>query len=417
MSRSVRLALKTREAFAELTLHEKNAYLQDVARRVMDARGEAFEPLGKDALSRLRRYYSRRSMADLKLEDLDPGPLRDALVRLSDAIRLDEVQKVITHELPEPAKPSAPKRPYREPPADDAQLMFFVPNVHDAPIKDDFNLMDIAPFALTKTSGERVIRYELKDAVITVEGGAEVGIATAYDYDIVINMISHLAEATRQYLIDEQKGRRPNLPPRTYRPAAAEILKFCRRELGGKQYEDLERALDRLQATRIKITNLKADRAARDGINRRETESFPLIGRYKVVTRTSQDRIDQVEIDIPDWIYSGVVRPNGKPSILTLNPDYFLITRPIAKFLYRLARKAAGEGEALYSMGELHKRSGSRLPPYKFRQAIEDIVSSTVDEPFPDYDLSIEKGVKDMLLRMRARSARGLSNRSADLPA
>ena len=399
MARTTRLTLKSREDFAGLSLHEKNDYLQDVARQVVEARGEEFVPLGKDALSRIRRYYSRRSMADLKLEELPDDGIRDALGRLAEAIRSEEVQKVLQHELPTP-KETAPRSIVREPPIDDAQLNFFVPSIHDAPIKDDFNLMDIAPFALSKTTGEGIIRYELKDSIITVEGGAEVGLATAYDYDIVINMISHLAEATRRYRIDEGKGLRPSLPARVYRPAASEILKFCRRELGGKQYEDLERALDRLQATRIKITNLNGGKDKRSG--RRETESFPLIGRYKVVTRTAQDRIDQVEIDIPAWVYEGVVKPDGKPSILTLNPDYFLINRPIAKFLYRLARKAAGQTEARYGLSELHKRSGSKLPRHKFKQAIEEIVASAV--PLPDYDLSLIEGEKETLLRMVNRT-------------
>ncbi len=391
-----KLHLKTREEFAQLSLHEKNEYLQGVAQQVAHLRGDEFTPLSKDGLSRIRRFYSRRSFADLKLAEFgEEEPLRKSLTVLAEAIRSEEVAKIIEHEVPRPTRALV-----RPPPIDDAQLAFFVPTVHDAPIKDDMNLMDIAPFALSKTTGEGVIRYELKDSVITIEGGAEVGLATAYDYDIVINMISHLAEQTRQYRIDDSKGLRPSLPPRTYRPAASEILKFCRRELGGKQYEDLERALDRLQATRIKITNLSSDKAK---TRRRETEAFPLIGRYKVVSRTSADRIDQVEIDIPDWVYEGVVKPDGRPSILTLNPDYFLITRPIAKFLYRLARKAAGQTEARYGMTELHKRSGSKLPKHKFRQAIKEIVEAAV--PLPDYDLSLIEGEREPVLRMVNRSS------------
>ena len=123
-------------------------------------------------------------------------------------------------------------------------------------------------------------------------------------------MVSYLAEQVRRYRIAEKKGLSPSLPPNTFRPAAAEILKFCRRELGGKQYIDLEKALDRLQATRIKITNLS-------GVKRRATEAFPLIGRYKVVSRTAQDKIDQIEIDIPDWVYKGRGAPRGH----AIDPD------------------------------------------------------------------------------------------------
>jgi plasmid replication initiation protein len=398
MARCERMQLKTREQFAALSLHQKNDYLQTVAQQVAHIRDEPFQALDRDALSRLRRFYSRRSLADLRLETMEEGdPLRDSLMQLAEAIRSEEVTKVIEHELP--ARPSRSLLRSQWP--DDAQLAFFVPAVYDAPIKDDMNLMDIAPFALSKISSEGVIRYELKDSIITVEGGAEVGLATAYDYDIVISMISHLADATRQYLIDESKGLRPNAPARTYKPAASEILKFCRRSLGGKQYEDLEKALDRLQATRIKITNLSGEK----GRERRAAEGFPLIGRYKVVSRTNQDRIDQVEIDIPEWVYEGVVKlkdRDRKPTILTLNPDYFLITRPIAKFLYRLARKAAGHAEARYGLAELHKRSGSKLSRHKFRQAIQEIANATV--PLPDYDLTLIEGQSGPVLRMVNRA-------------
>lgn len=396
-----KLNLKTREQFAELKLHDKNAYIQEVADRIADARGDARIELDKDALARLRRYYARRSMADLRL-DKSNSPINRSFAAMAEAIHTDSVTNIIGHEIPTKRQTRRNSRPA---PLDDAQLMFFVPSVHDAPVKDDFNLMDIAPFSLSKSGGAGVIRYELKDSIITVEGGAEVGIATAFDYDIVINMISHLAEAMRRYHIDNGKGLRPSLPPPIYRPAAAEILKFCRRELGGKQYEGLERALARLQATHIRITNTKAG----SGRDRRATESFPLIGRYKVVSRTAQDRIDQVEIDIPAWIYDGVVQPDGKPTILTLNPDYFLLSRPIARAIYRLARKAAGETTAFYSLKEVYKRVGSALPMRKFRKIVEEIVEDAQESPMPDYDLELEDRGHDLILHMRRRTVTALT--------
>ncbi|MCQ0990545.1 replication initiator protein A [Jiella marina] len=388
-----KLDLLSREAFAALSLHEKNAYLQSLVREIQSARGESFEPLGKEALSRLRRFYSRRSFADLKLDTINDDRLREALGSFGEAIHLGEVKKAIVHEAP-----TQPRSVTRSAPLDDDQLMFFVPAVHDAPVKDDLNLMDIAPFSLSKTARGGVLRYELKDCIVTIEGGADVGLATAYDYDIFINMVSHLAAEVRDYRIAQKKGLRPDLPARIYRPRAAELLKFCRRTLGGKQYLDLEKALDRLQATRIKITNL-------GGGKRRETEAFTLIGRFKVVSRTSQDKIDQVEVEIPGWVYDGVVTPHGKPSILTLNPDYFLITRPLAKFIYRVARKTAGVGEAYYRFDDLHYRSGSKLSAHKFNQALEQLVAATKHDPLPDYDIEIRQGERGSLLYMQKRAA------------
>ena len=379
-----------RDEFGALSLREKNEYLQNATKQLMEQRGEEFIPLSKEALSRLRRFYSRRSVADLRLENIDDPELRERLRILGESIRGKEIGKVLESEIP-------PSRNNREPPINDDQLMFFVPTVTDAPIKDEVNLMDVAPFALSKMKREGILRYELNDSVITVEGGAEVGLATAYDYDIFLNMVSHLAEEMRRYRISERKGGRPSLPTRVYRPSAAQILKFCRRGIGGKQYTELEKALDRLQATRIKITNLT-------GGKRRETQSFPLIGRYKVVCRTVQDKIDLVEIDVPTWVYEGVVQPNNKPSILTLNPDYFLIAKPIARFIYRLARKAAGQSEAFYTLEDLHYRSGSKLPKRKFQQAVEEIVSNANLDPLPDYDLTLMSGQAGPILHMKRRA-------------
>ena len=386
-----KLNLLSREGFAALSLHEKNAYLQKVCADVQQARGEEHKPLGKETLSRLRRFYSRRSFADLKRDEVEDPGLRDALGRYAEAIHLGEVKKVIVHETP-----ATPKPLKRTAPADDAQLMFFVPDVYDAPVKDDLNLMDYAPFSLSKSPRQGVLRYELKDCTVTIEGGADIGLATAYDYDIFINMVSCLAAEVRDYRTAERKGLRPSLPGKTYRPSAADLLKFCRRELGGKQYVDLEKALDRLLATRIKITNL-------NGGKRRETEAATLIAGYRVVSRTEKDRIDLVEIDIPPWVYEGVVNPNGKPSILTLNPEYFLIAKPLAKFIYRLARKAAGDTEAYYRIADLHYRSGSKLPMRKFQSALEEIVAAAQDDPLPDYDLELRESDRGGVLIMSHR--------------
>lgn len=384
--------LMAREKFAELSLKDKNTYLQNLARLIA---GQDVAPLDKDALSRLRRFYLRRKASELALNTVQDPLLRKVLKDMASTMHLGEIRKVIAHE----AKTLGT---FREPPPDDSQLMFFVPPVMDAPLKDDMNLMDVAPFSLSKTVRQGIIRYELKDALITIEGGAEVGLVTCYDYDIFINMVSSLAMAMRDYRIDEKKGLRPSLPPRTYRPKAADIMTFCRRELGGKQYQQLESSLDRLQATRYKITNLTHNNS------RRAAESFPLIGRYKVVSRTKNNRIDEVEIDIPDWVYQGVVTHDEAPSILTLHPDYFLISRPLGKFIYRLARKACGSsGFAEYGLQTLHARSGSPLPLPKFRKMIEDVVKASGSQPLPDYDLQLVPGKGEDKLRMMERKRRG----------
>jgi hypothetical protein len=68
-----------------------------------------------------------------------------------------------------------------------------------------------------------------------------------------------------------------------------------------------------------------------------------------------------------------------------------------------LARILRREGR-LYSLPEVHKRSGSKLPPHKFRHAVEQIVADAKLDPLPDYDLILEQGERSAILRMRHRT-------------
>lgn len=393
MTRKPNLTLVSRDDFAAMALHDKNAYLQDVARRYAEDNGREYLPLDKDALARLRRYYLRRVWADLKLDIAPKDELHAALSALGDAIRQsglkEDMAGALMQELP-------PKRVLRAPPSDDAQLMFFVPTIYDAPIKDDVNLMDVAPFSLSKNTRAGVIKYEMKDSLITIEGGAESGLATVFDYDIFLNMVSYLAEEVRRYRQDEAKGLRPSLPPKTYRPSASQILKFCRRSDGGKSYTDLEGALDRLTKTTVKVANLA-------GGKRREVDSRPLMGGYRVVSRTGTDKIDEIEISIPDWVYLSIVRSDKTLPLLTLHEDYFLISSGLGRYIYRLARKAAGKTEARYSVREIHKRSGSKQDWRFFQRDLRDFVARTQAFPLPEYDLSLSDGQDGPVLTMKRR--------------
>lgn len=388
-----RFQLMSREDFSKLTLHEKNTYLQELATDFAQTYNRDPIELDKDALSRLRRYYSRRVWADLKLDTIG-GPLARSLEALGERIRHESVHGDVTAAL---MNESAPKRVLRAPPQDDAQLMFFVPTVYDAPLKDDVNLMDVAPFSLSKRASSRVIKYELKDSLITIEGGAESGIATVFDYDIFLNMVSYLAEEVQQFRRDEAKGLRPTLPPKVYRPNASHILKFCRRSDGGKSYEDLEAALDRLSNTTIKVVNLS-------GGKRRQVDSRPMIGGYSVVSRTGANKIDLIEITIPDWVYTSVVRNDKKLPLLTLHHDYFLISSALGRFIYRLARKAAGKTDAEYYFTEVYSRSSSEQEFRKFAYDLREFIGRTQAFPMPDYDLSIVEGKDGPKLRMQYRA-------------
>lgn len=219
MNTPVRLDLMPLDAFGALGLHEKNAYLQELADTFCARTGRETLVLSKDALSRLRRFYSRRSLADLKVGPEPTDALDIALKALGDAVKLNERQPdivgALVSELPAPVM--------RDAPDDDAQLAFFVPNIYDAPLKDDVNLMDVAPFSLGKAKREGIIRYELKDCIITIDGSASAGLATVFDYDIFLHMVSSLADEANRYRRALEKGLRVDVPARVYQIGRAHV--------------------------------------------------------------------------------------------------------------------------------------------------------------------------------------------------
>ncbi|MGP7982486.1 replication initiator protein A, partial [Rhodoblastus sp.] len=242
----------------------------------------------------------------------------------------------------------------------------------------------------------------------TIEGGAEVGIATVFDYDIFLNMVSHLAEEVRRFRIETSKGLRPTLPPKIYRPNVANILKFSHRQSGGRQYEEVEEALRRLAKTSITITNLA-------GGKRRQVDTRPLLGEYRIISKTKTGKIDQIEIHIPDWVYLSVVRAEKTLPLLTMNADYFLISSGLGRFIYRLARKAAGKNEARYTARDLHKRSGSPQEYRFFLRDLKEFVTRTQAFPMPDYDLAMTDGRDGPVVLMKRRSVANLEEPDAPL--
>lgn len=278
---------------------------------------------------------------------------------------------------------------FRKPPANDNQPDFFVPTIQDVPIKDGLDLMDIAVFRLAKSQTRKgdIIRHELPGVTITVAGGAH-GMATIMDYDIVLMMVSHLAEQTRLY----RHGRAPK-PCKAFRPNSVEIFKFCRVSKGGSSYDKLAEALRRLQGTFIEIAQTTGAKKSR------RTGYFPLIAGADVISKTDTGRIGTVEIIIPDWMYDAVAM-HTNPEVLTVDPDYFLLKKGLARFVYRLARKAAGKGEAVYSFATVHMRSGSTRPLNKFTHDLRDLIS---DNSLPGYELCEISGIEGPQLCMRCR--------------
>lgn len=282
----------------------------------------------------------------------------------------------------------------RKAPNQEAQADFFIPNTWDVSTKDSRTIMDVAVFRLSKRdkrAGE-TIRYTLPDGYIEVKAGPD-GMASVWDYDIVLMGISHLTESANAY----RKGLGEK-PGRVFKPNVSEILKFCRRSNGGRQYEEIEAALDRLKNTTLKIVR---NRRTNGGRIMRESEAEGLISNYRTVSYADNGRISNVEIELPQWVYREVVECKN-PEVLTVHPEFFLIDLGIGRYLYRLARQAAGKGTAKWSFQTLYERSGSTGQLKKFTFNIRKLIAAN---DLPEYHLTEEKGVNGPLLVMTHRDA------------
>src|SRR5690606_34365718 len=113
----------------------------------------------------------------------------------------------------------------RKAPKHDSQADLFIPAMVDLSTKDSRSLMDVAICRISKRdkrAGE-TLRHELSDGYVEIKAGPD-GMASIWDYDIVLMGISHLVEAAKPY----RAGKGPK-PPAIFRPQISEILKFCKR--------------------------------------------------------------------------------------------------------------------------------------------------------------------------------------------
>jgi hypothetical protein len=338
------------------------------------------EPVQVDLLENLK--FAEAAQKQRIQAQARPG---ESWQEAADRIRKEEKQRQ------QAAAPSI-----RRPPKGDAQPDFFVPMLYDVGTRDSRSIMDVAVFRLSKRdrrAGE-VIRYELPDGHVEVSAGPA-GMASVWDYDLVLMAVSHLTESMNRYR--EGKGEKPG---RVFRPHVADVLKFCRRADGGKQKSDLVETCIRLNTTHVAMQRTKKTKS---GKTVTVSEGEALISRYKIV-KSESGRPEHIEIELADWMYREVTEGKN-PDVLTVHPDYFLIDPGIGRFLYRLARRAAGKSEAKWAFQTIYERSGSAGTFKEFSRILRRLIEAN---DLPEYALQEQAGLSGPLLLMKHRDAGAL---------
>lgn len=306
----------------------------------------------------------------------------------STADRLSEAQPASTAPTAPPTLPSS-QSDVGQP--GDVHPDYFVPT-YDLGTKDSRNIMDVAVFRLSKKNRRAgdTIRYQLSDGTVTVTSGPH-GMASVWDYDLVLMAISQLTEAMNRY-----RAGRDAMPGRVLRPHVADVLKFCRRSDGGKQKDDLVETCLRLNTTHVAV---ERSRTTKSGGRVTVSEGEALISRYKLI-KSESGKPEFIEIEIADWMYREITQGN-RPEVLTVHSDYFKIDSGIGRFVYRLARRSAGKRQARWSFETIFERSGSTGTFNKFSFTLRNLIKA--NHIIPEYELSEESGKMGPILLMRHR--------------
>ena len=277
---------------------------------------------------------------------------------------------------------------------DDSQVDLFLPQLTTLPLRDQRETMERPFFSLSKRKRLKPIDYMSPDRKVTVHVSAnsEYGLATIYDLDILIYCASVLIE---------HKRRGTNDIPQTLHIVPYDMLSTLKRDVGGRAYELLGNALDRLQSTTVK-TNIRSGDAV-------ET-TFSWIDSYSQL----KDRNGQVRgmrITLAKWFYDGVLMEGG---VLAIDPAYFSLTGGRERWLYRVARKHAGgagaEGFSI-SMPTLFEKSGAEGDYRRFKFEMAKIVR---ENELPGYSLElVQREDAEPMLRMARRD---LDTKEGGLP-
>ena len=232
-------------------------------------------------------------------------------------------------------------------------------------LRDVIDLMEFPFVALSKDRINPLV-YESEDKTqkVVISGHRGHFIASIYDWDIILVVAGKIQETLN-------KG--ADIPSRKVTIPRHELLKALHREGGRKQQKDLEKSLARLQLTGINTTiNNK------DG---RYVEGFGFIERWRYAERKSDRETKIIQITLSEWLYELCC---AQGSLLKSNSLYFDITSGLQKFLYRTARKHAGQNRDgwEFSLEKLYEKSGSEGNIRKFKSKLKGAVT---ENGLPDY--------------------------------
>ena len=235
--------------------------------------------------------------------------------------------------------------------------------------RDIMNLMEYPFFAISKQPVFETRIYDDGKVRIEVKAGHR-GLATIWDKDILIYVASQINRMLNEGVTVTQK----------VRFHAHDFFISCGRSAGGRAYEDLVSAFDRLQSTSIR-TNI----ATKNGQTERTFFSWIKSGRMTERIINGKPVLGMCEVELEDWVWRQIVEDR---TILSIDSAYFQLTSGVARRVYELARKHCGrQPHWTISLPKLAEKIGySEDDKRNFKRFLGQIVEAN---DLPEYEVHI----------------------------
>lgn len=277
----------------------------------------------------------------------------------------DQPQKGVSSKESDKPKAKSGLLPVHHPNRD-----FFLCDLFDYTMKDDGVSMEAPIYSLSTKPDLSVWQWQSQDGSRSITVTPSVlGRATQHDKDVLIYVVSQMTEALNRGRFDASN--------RTVRFRVYDYLVSTNKLTGGKEYDRLEDALERLRGTSIK-TNIQTG-------GQRVKEGFGIVDKWKIVEKeTDNERMAAVEVTISEWLFHAV----QAREVLTINNDYFRLRKPIARRLYELARKHCGsQPQFVIGVELLKEKCGSQSSLKEFRRNLKEVIQA---DTLPDYRMNID---------------------------
>jgi plasmid replication initiation protein len=257
----------------------------------------------------------------------------------------------------------------RLPPKGETQPDLFSGNFADIPIRDQRDTMERPFFSLAKKPRFAPIEYRVGDAWVEVSANPKFGIATIWDADILIWAATQITEAHDRGIASSRVIH--------FHPHG--LLKAIRRPTGGEHYRRMRAALERLTHTAVR-TSIRAE-------GKKKAASFHWLESWTENIDERTGETTGMTMTLPEWLFEGIVMKGG---VLTIHEDYFLLTGGIERWLYRVARKHAGQQEQgwQFTMRQLYEKSGSTSRFSDFAIDVRKVIEA---DSLPEYTAMMHK--------------------------